>query len=174
MKEINALRNLNACREALEWLKLQPDYATAWGKCERGDWMLWLLRRKINIDDEAELRKLTLAKAKSVELVLHLMKDKRSKEAVKTAILFSEGEATREQLAAAAAAAAYAAAADAADADAAAYAAAYAAAAAAAAYAAADDAAAYAAYAADDAARKNILLKSAEIIRGIYPNPPKL
>ena len=147
MKEINALRHLNACREALEWLKLQPDYATAWGKCERGDWMLWLLRRKINIDDEAELRKLTLAKAKSVELVLHLMKDKRSKEAVKTAILFSEGEATREQLAAAAAAAAYA---------------------------AADDAAAYAAYAADDAARKNILLKSAEIIRGIYPNPPKL
>jgi hypothetical protein len=40
-----ALKKLGACAEAVEWAKGQPNYATAWATCERGDWMLWLLAR---------------------------------------------------------------------------------------------------------------------------------
>ncbi len=34
---------LNACQDAVTWLQTQPDAETAWQKCKRGDWMLWLL-----------------------------------------------------------------------------------------------------------------------------------
>jgi hypothetical protein len=136
------LNKLNACNDAKEWTK-NKSLKQAWNKSDRGDWMLWLCK-KANLD----LRKLTLAKAKCAMLVIHLMKDQRSIDAVHAAEQFGNGEISREQLdaAAAAAAAAYAAAYAAAAADAAAYAAAYAYAAYAAAYAAAAaDAAAYAA-----------------------------
>jgi hypothetical protein len=132
----------------------------------------------IDIAHEPSLRKLTLAKARCAKLVLHLMKDERSKNAVKVAEMYGLGKATRQDLdkAAAAAADAYAYAADAAYA---AYAAADAFAAAAAdaayafayaAYAAAyADAADAAAYAFAAAARRTILNKCANIIREQYP-----
>jgi hypothetical protein len=117
------------------------------------------------------------------------MKDQRSRKAVEVAERYGLGQATRDELAAAAyAAAAAAAAAYAAYAAAAAAAAAYAAYAAAAAYAYAADAAAYAAayaayaaaaayaYAADAAAyadadaRTKTLKQCADIVRAEYPN----
>lgn len=33
---------LGACDEAIMWANSQPDFATAWQTCERGDWMLWI------------------------------------------------------------------------------------------------------------------------------------
>jgi hypothetical protein len=36
---------LNACDQAVEWSRKQPDYTTAWEKCKRGDWLEWLLDR---------------------------------------------------------------------------------------------------------------------------------
>ena len=41
----DALVAMNACDEAVEWGKTQPDLATAWATCSRGDWMIWLLAR---------------------------------------------------------------------------------------------------------------------------------
>jgi len=137
----------NACSYGMEWMgnRTIEEYIR---DADRGDWMLWLARK---IKLPLQIR--TLAKAHCAGTVLYLMKDERSKNAVKVAIAFGEGNASREELDAAAAAAdaAYAAA----DADAAtyaAYAAAYVAAAADAAADAADAAADAYAYAAADAA----------------------
>ena len=32
------------CSDAIPWLNTQPDAATAWQNCQRGDWMWWTLR----------------------------------------------------------------------------------------------------------------------------------
>ena len=37
------INHLHPCAEAAEWLETQPDVATAWNCCQRGDWMTWLL-----------------------------------------------------------------------------------------------------------------------------------
>ena len=148
------LDKINACSGAIRWVATQKNYKEAWQNCNRGDWMLWLAQR-LNIDKH----KLTLAKGLTAKLVIHLMEDERSINAVHIAIKYGNHQATDEELkiadaaAAAAADAAYAAYAAAA-ADAAAAYAAYAAAAA----ADAADAAAYAANAAADAAARTIAL----------------
>jgi hypothetical protein len=160
------LSKYGPCKEALDWYKTQPDSITAWENCPRGDWMLWIAQR-LNVN----IHTLTLAKGYCAKTVIHLMKDERSRDAVKVAIKFGTYHATKTDLDisahaayaadVAADAAAYAAA-DAAYA-AAAYAA-YAAAADAAAYAAAD---AYATYTAHDAytAKKKNQLQTANICR---------
>lgn len=117
MKNFKELLNkLNACSDAKEWAKgmtIEEVVAT----CHRGDWLLWLAKR-IDIG----LQPLTLAKAHCANTVRHLMTDERSKNAIDVAIKFGEGNATIEELDAAAyaAAAAYTAAAYAAAYDAAA------------------------------------------------------
>jgi hypothetical protein len=146
------LENINACEEALKWVKdktLQEAFTT----CERADWMLWAYARLY----PDNLRELTLAKGHCANTVRHLMKDDRSITAVDAAIQFGEGKISRKELNAA---------------DDAAYAAAYAAddAAAAAAYAAAASTtatttAAAAAYTAATAARKQSLKEQADICR---------
>ena len=166
MKFQDYLLSINACEEARAW-NADRDLQTCWQECERGDWMLWLMK-KANLCD---LRTLTLAKAKCAELAKPYMKDERSLAALRAAFDFANGLISEDELRNAAADA-YAAYADAyADAAAdAAYAAAYAAAAADAADAAAD--AAYAAaYAADAAARIKILRQCADICREVLPMP---
>jgi hypothetical protein len=161
------LEKFHACNEAILYVKSQRNATLAWQNCPRGDWMLWIASR-LKVDE----RLLTLTKGKCAETVLHLMKDQRSRDAVKSAIDYGNGIINKDQLknAAAAAYVAYAAAAYAA-ADAAAAAAAYAAYAAAdvayAAAAAADDAAAYAAAdaAAAATAKKQNQLQTADICR---------
>ena len=157
------LIDLDACREAREWAD-RKTLSEIWEQCPRGDWMLWLARRA-----GVDKRTMTAAKADCAATIKHLMKDPRSIKALETAQAYGRGEATDDELAAAADAAAAAAAAYAAYA-----AAAYAAAAAAyadAAYAAyAASAAAYAAAAADAdayAARKQSQIRTAEIVRSI-------
>jgi hypothetical protein len=150
------LINLNACQEARDWAK-GKSFKEILNTCHRGDWLLWLFQ-KTNPDD---IRLLTLAKGYCAKTVIHLMRDKRSKDAVKAAIKYGQGLIELVELNTAANAAAYAAAYTA-------YAAADTANAANAAYAAADTAnaaadtaanaaayaAAYAAYATADAAAK--------------------
>lgn len=41
----NTLIEMNACSDAIEWSQTQRSLAVAWDKCERGDWMFWLLAR---------------------------------------------------------------------------------------------------------------------------------
>lgn len=81
------------CIEAIDWYKGQPDSRTAWEICHRGDWMLWIASR-LGVSD----RLLTLAKGYCAKTVMHLMKDRRSRQAVKVAIAYGEGRATKEDL----------------------------------------------------------------------------
>lgn len=168
-KTSEILKSLTACGKAVRWAK-EKSIKTILKECDRGDWLLWLAK-KLDID----IRKLTLAKARTAKLVIHLAMDERSINAVNVAERYGLGKATKEELQKAASVAASAAAY--ADPNAYAYAAstaAYAAytasvstsdasvAASASAWAYADAYAdAYAAY----AAKNYILLKSADICR---------
>jgi len=152
--ETTELEKTGACKEAIFYVRTQKNYEEAWYNCSRGDWMLWIAA-KLQIDK----RLLTLTKGKCAATVLRLMKDKRSKKAVKAAIDYGHGLIGDEELKNAADAA-Y----DAAYAAYAAYDAAYAAYAA---YAAAYAAAHAAAYAAADAAKRDNQLLTANICREI-------
>jgi hypothetical protein len=91
------LENINACEEALNWVKdktLQEAFTT----CERADWMLWAYA-KLYPDN---LRELTLAKGHCANTVRHLMKDDRSIAAIDAAINYGNGIITLDELNAAA------------------------------------------------------------------------
>ena len=164
--KITDLKQLEPCENGYKFAQSKNSLIDAWNTCERGDWMLWFAQ-KLN----CPLQLLTLAKGRCAETVMHLMRDERSRKAIKVAIDFGNGNASREELYAAAAAA-YNAAAKATDYAAAEYAAktaSYAAsdyaadaAASAAAYAAASDCTADDAA---DAARKENQLQTANICR---------
>jgi hypothetical protein len=95
------LKKYRPCKGGLNYYEGQKTSIEAWENCKRGDWMLWAAA-KLGVDE----RKLFLAKGKCAETVIHLMKDNRSKKAVKAAIEYGLGLTTKEDLAAAAAAAA--------------------------------------------------------------------
>ena len=145
------LKKLNACEDAIKYVRNQKSPEEAWNNCSRGDWMLWLARR-LDVDN----RLLTLAKATCANQVRSLMTDQRSLDALDACFRYANGELTREELNTFTSAAS-----DAADA----------------AYAASDAAYAayYAAYAADAAyaaaaayvSRQESLKKSADICREI-------
>jgi hypothetical protein len=197
----DALVKLKACHGAVEWSSTQPDLATAWRECQRGDWMLWLLGKIDRSEPWSDERKplVQCAVECAAEAEPYEGDDKAGQMVAtcrRVALAWTRGEATREDViaaryaAVAASSAVYAASGYAAvyadAAYAAFYAAFYAAAAAgggaftAAAYAAAyaADAAANAAYAADaaaansaDAERDCVLARCADIVRAHYPDP---
>lgn len=179
------LRAIDACNEAVDYAKGFRSASAAWKACERGDWMLWWLRKTSGEWDSKTTRRVVLACCECARLSLHLVKhgNERQRKAIELAERFGNCEAvTKDELRSAASSAA-AAAADAADAAAssaaadAAYAAAAAASSAAAAdaYAAAAYAYAAAAYAASSAAaaRTDTLKQCADIVRKHFPNPPR-
>ncbi len=106
----DALTDLGACSDAVEWAATQPDLQTAWDCCARGDWMLWLAGRRS--EKETPERKLVVrAAAECARLALpHFERsypnDQRPRIAIETAIAYSEGRATLDEVLAAAAAAA--------------------------------------------------------------------
>ena len=83
MKEIE---KFNPCSEAMEFRNKFDTFEEAWNACPRGDWMLWI-SQKLDVD----IRVLTLAKGYCANTVIKLMKDERSKNAVKAAIKFGKG-----------------------------------------------------------------------------------
>ena len=87
------IERFNPCEDALEFRKKYKTFRGAWNNCPRGDWMLWIAKR-VGID----IRTLTLAKGYCAKTVIHLMKDQRSKDAVKAAIDFGRGKIDEGQL----------------------------------------------------------------------------
>ena len=172
------LRLLRACVEAVEFAKTQKTFAAAWKTCSRGDWMLWIAGRLSGPPESDARKKLVLAACACARLALKHVKpgEERPRICIETTEKWARGEdgITTDDVRKAGSAA-YAA-------DAAAYDAAYAAAAAAYASAAAYAAAAYAAdaayaaaySAAAAAARSRMLAECADIVRTMYPAPPKL
>ena len=91
------LKEHNACEPGIDWVAdktFEEFYAT----CDRGDWMCWLFFRT-NPEDK---RLLTLVKGLQVNEIRHLLKVKHSINAVDVAIDYGKGDATDEQLRAAA------------------------------------------------------------------------
>ena len=145
----DALRALGACDEAVEWASTQPDAETAWAQCRRADWMLWIAGRVAGPSTPEGRGQLVLAACACARTALRHVPDDdvRPLRTIETAEAWARGEASLDDVRAAAyTAAAY-------SANAAAYAAYAAAYAAYAAYGAANAAAYAAAYAAYDAAR---------------------
>lgn len=97
------LKSMDACSSDIELVGDRTE-AQAWRDCHRGDWMLWYYARKY----PHHKRKIVLAKAHCANTVRHLMQDKRSTDAVDTALKFAIGKASRVQLDDAAHAAAHA------------------------------------------------------------------
>ncbi len=167
-----------ACSQGKKWAEQFTTLADVWDKCERGDWMLWMLRRREGVEHKL-LVTLAVTCAEHVLPIFEKLHPKKTAPRVCLATIrrWLDGKATLDEvIEARRAASSYAAAYAAAYAAYAAYAAAYAAyaayAAAYAAYAAAYAAAAYAAaassYAAYAAAEKKW---QAEEIRKIFGNP---
>jgi hypothetical protein len=81
------------CDKGLEYYNGHSTPEQAWNNCQRGDWMLWIAK-KLAVDD----RLFTKAKALCANTVRHLMKDKRSTDAIDAAMRYANGEITREEL----------------------------------------------------------------------------
>jgi hypothetical protein len=90
------LKDLDACKHAIKWVGDQTAQE-AWETCERSDWMLWLLDQ-IEYGNEKTLR---LMACEFVRSICHLLKDKRSKQAVIIAEKYAHGKATDKELQAA-------------------------------------------------------------------------
>ena len=86
------LIELNACGPAIVWAE-DKNIEEVLRDSYRGDWLLWLAKKL-----DLPLNKLTLAKARCAKTVIHLMKDKRSVDAVNVAEKFGLDECTLEEL----------------------------------------------------------------------------
>ena len=101
-----ALVQIGACSPAVAWARTQPDYATAWAACDRGDWLIWLAMRLARTLDER--KPVILAACACVRPVLRHVPagENRPRIAIETAERWCRGEATIEEVSRAAIAAA--------------------------------------------------------------------
>ena len=103
MKAITWCKKHKACSEAIEWIKennIQTMHE-AWEKCERSDWMLWVMD-ELDYGTDKQLRLFAVWDARQT---FTKDTDKRSIEACDVAEKFANGQATREELSAAGSAA---------------------------------------------------------------------
>jgi hypothetical protein len=167
IKKFN-ITQFSPCKEGMEYYKRKASFEKAWNDCKRGDWMIWIAA-KLKIDR----RLLVKAAALCANTVRHLMKDKRSTDAIDACFRYAAGEIGESEMIEYARAAADADSSSATYASAAAYAAAYAATRAyysadrAAAAAASDAYSASDAYAASEAARAANRQQTANICREV-------
>ena len=93
----------DACEEAVDWARTQPTLAAAWAKCTRGDWMLWLLAQGTKQGSEHHKR-LVLCACACARLSLEYVPigEERPRKAIEAAERWARGEATIEEVRAAA------------------------------------------------------------------------
>ena len=92
-KHIAYLKKLGACLEAIEWAEQFNSAQEAWDRCERGDFMLWLLGKQSGPPKSKSRKKLVLTACKCARLALrHVPKDeKRPLKAIQTAEKYAKG-----------------------------------------------------------------------------------
>ena len=97
---IEALNDLGACKEAVEYAAQFPSLRAAWDACERGDWMLWLAGRNAGEPGTDGRRPLVLAACACARLSLvHVPQGElRPLKAIETAEAWARGDATLEQV----------------------------------------------------------------------------
>jgi hypothetical protein len=97
-KEIeNYLEKHNACSESAVYALTQNSMKEVWDNCPKLKWLLWMVQRE-DKNPEKELRLFAVWCARQVQ---HLMKDKRSLDALDVAERYAYGNATEGELAAA-------------------------------------------------------------------------
>ena len=101
-----------ACSEAMEWMEKDKitTEAQVWAKCNRGDWMIWTLRKAGKMDKPTSVR-IAIECAKHVLKIFEKKypKDKRPRKAIEAASAWLENPSEKTRADAADAAAAYAA-----------------------------------------------------------------
>jgi hypothetical protein len=70
-----ALDEMNACREAVEWVG-DRSLATAWAECKRPDWMLWICGRMADEPGWPARRQIVLVACDIAESVLPIFEAK--------------------------------------------------------------------------------------------------
>ena len=82
---------MHACPEAIAWARDYPSLQSAWGACERGDWMLWYLGRC-----DVDRRRLVLAACACARTALpHVPAgEDRPRIAIETAERWAHGDET--------------------------------------------------------------------------------
>jgi len=96
---IQRLESLGACQPAIDWLRTQSTPRQAWESCERADWLLWIAER--HGAPESAVRLAACACARTALQYVPAGED-RPLRAIETAERFARGEATVEELDAAA------------------------------------------------------------------------
>ena len=91
---IRPIKDLGACEEALGWAEGYRTLDEAWAKCERGDWMLWLLGNLSGPPESDSRKKLVLAACQCARLALPyvLAGELRPLRAIETAESWAKGE----------------------------------------------------------------------------------
>jgi hypothetical protein len=99
-KQIENLKKLRPCPEALNWVLEQNDPQQAWDDCERGDWMLWLLGKIAKGLTSKSRKQLVLIACECARLKLkHVPEgEARPRIAIETAEAWTRGEATLAQV----------------------------------------------------------------------------
>lgn len=92
MKAKHILKKHEACKEAFRWVG-QKTIEEAWQTCHRADWMLWMAV-KLKVNEKT----LLLTKSVIAHQVIHLMTDKRSRNAVRIAFLYGRSKASKQEL----------------------------------------------------------------------------
>jgi len=69
-KIIEKLIGMSACDEGVEYARSYRTMQEAWDRCERGDWMLWLLGRLAGPPESKSRKKLVLAACACARLSL--------------------------------------------------------------------------------------------------------
>jgi hypothetical protein len=87
------INRFDPCYEGREYYKSKASFEEAWNDCGRGDWMLWIAARL-----EIDRRLLVKAAALCAGTVRHLMKDKRSTDAIDACFRYAAGEIDDNEL----------------------------------------------------------------------------
>jgi len=85
MKFYKKLEEMNACSKAVEWSMQFSSLQKAWDKCDRGDWMFWLLGMKCDTINQRKLLTLTACQCARISLKYVKKGEKRPLKAIQTA-----------------------------------------------------------------------------------------
>ena len=88
------LRRLSACDEAVEWARqFRSDRQKAWEECERADWMMWYLEKKVE-SGQFDRKRLVLVLCESIRPEMKLIPENETcpMAAIETAEAWARGE----------------------------------------------------------------------------------
>ena len=107
MSYIDQIATMGACPNALDWLReaKHPTPEVAWNACSRADWMVWLVARSQTEQPDRQALVLCICDIAETVLCYVPAREDRPRIAIETARRWARGEATEDEVRAAARAA---------------------------------------------------------------------